>query len=124
MKNSLYRNFLIIGIIIPFFGVSIVPTISGDIGEIKNDLSSPIEKGSTVWDHICGFIYNLHIEENVTSFTILIAAGLRIMESDNGGFVAFVWPHFLEHICWTDEHEFSGVLLPHFIKGVVEYRIE
>jgi len=124
MKNSLYRNFLIIGIIILFFGVSIVPTISGDIGEIKNDLSSPIEKGSTVWDYICGFIYNLHIEENVTSFTILIAAGLRIVESDNGGSVAFVWPHFLEHICWTDEHEFSGVLLPHFIKGVVEYRIE
>lgn len=60
-ENSLYRNFLIIGIITLFFGVSIVPAISGDIGEIKNDLSSPIEKGSTVWDYICGFIYNLHI---------------------------------------------------------------
>lgn len=136
MENVVYRKGMVLGIIILFIGASglpIVDAVSQNGEKISNCnvginggncIVNPVDKGSTVWDYIVGFICNLRIEENETSFTIIIAAGLRIAERDSGGFVAFVCPHFLERVCWIDEYEFNGTLLPHFIKGVVKYRIE
>ncbi|GAG24598.1 unnamed protein product, partial [marine sediment metagenome] len=66
---------------------------------------------------------NLHVEENETSFNVLVGLGIKIIEYDDGGMVAFVMPYFFMYVCWSGDFMFDGILQPHFIKGIVRYRV-
>jgi hypothetical protein len=97
---------------------------ASDFGVINASLTTCDTGGYTVAERMAGVIRNLQLEENKTSFTLLIGVGMRIIEYDDGGIVALVVPYIFMNICWSDDVLFEGVLRPHFIKGTVRYRVD
>jgi hypothetical protein len=95
-----------------------------DYGIINASLSTHATSGYNVAEHIIGFIRNLHVEENMTSFSLLIGVGIRIIEYDDGGLTAIVVPYLFRQIQWSNDVLFDGILRPHFIKGIVRYRVD
>jgi hypothetical protein len=96
---------------------------ASDSCSINTALSTSDVNGYNVAERMIGFIRNLQIENNITSFQIIIGAGIRIIEYDDGGIVAFTIPYLVWPIHWSEDFQFEGILHPHFIKGVVRYRI-
>lgn len=96
---------------------------ASDFGIINASLTTHTTMGYNVSERIVGIIGNLQVEENVTSFNVLIGLGIKIIEYDNGGRSASIMPYFFMYVCWSGDFLFDGTLLPHFIKGIVRYRV-
>ena len=121
MKRRIISIFLCILICATVFPVIEAKNISIDKAEYKDEYD---ERGYTITDSIIAIIWDLKIEENETSFKTLVGGGIRIIEYDSGGVVAFVHPYFLMHVCWSGDFEFDGALTTHFVKGFVRYRVD
>ena len=96
---------------------------ASDYAIINASLATHAKIGYNVTERIVGIIGNLYEGENETSFNVIIGLGLQVIEYDDGGMVAFVIPYFFMNICWSGDFLFDGTLLPHFIKGIVRYRV-
>ncbi len=94
-----------------------------DFGSVPTTLTTAELNGYDVAERIIGFIRHLQIEENNISFQILIGMGIRIIEYDEGGIAAFAIPYLFWPILWSGDFVFEGILQPHFIKGVLRYRV-
>lgn len=96
---------------------------TSDFDLVSVSLSTQHAEGFSVSERLIGIIRNLQIEDNTTSFQMLIGFGIRIVEYDDGGITAFAIPYFLRQIQWSGDVVFYGTLRPHYIKGIVSYRV-
>jgi hypothetical protein len=94
-----------------------------DSCSIDTSLTTKNLEGYDVSERIIGFIRNLQIEDNSTSFQIIVGGGIRIIEYDDGEITAFAIPYLFRLIHWSGDFLFEGILQPHFIKGIVSYRV-
>jgi hypothetical protein len=96
---------------------------ASDYDIINASLTTQEALGYTVAERMIGIIRNLQVDENITSFQILIGVGMRIIEYDDGGIVALMVRYLLMQIRWSGDFLFVGILRPHFITGIVNYRV-
>jgi hypothetical protein len=93
-----------------------------DVEIINASLSTGYTSPYMVTEHIIGLIRNLSIQQNKTSFHMIVGLGARIIDYGKSGKVAFLIPYCLTDVKWIGNYTFNGKIRPFFIKGTVQYK--